>query len=307
MRRHQKNILLILMFVCLCGMSKSVLSQTAFFNGARYYLNKQIINAQGWPEFYPGIDSIKFDSLQNNREYYSYYHSDSHTVSKLYVENRMVFFQISDTGYTKIIDFNANKGDSMSFYMYQGGSLLTETKVRIDSVENTYIIGRPSKILYLRYNGYKYYNFIEHMGCARCGLPYWKNFIAKTSVNCVGMCFRDSGVKWQEEFGGDPGSVRRNLTCNDLNTMLEVQKPNELQSIRCYPNPAENWLFVHAKYELVNVTGSDLSGRVVLKKEVSGTHQTINFESLYPGTYIVSFQDVFNGISNVVFCKQQSP
>lgn len=269
--------------------SPSLMSQSSFLNGAKYYLNHQKINVQGWPEYHTYIDSIKLDSISNNREYFTYFHSDSQTNSKLFVENRRVYFKLFDTGYTMISDFNLNKNDSMPFYMIQGNEIKYYGKIKIDSVENTFIFGKQTKILYLRFNNYKYFNFAEHFGCLRSGIPYWRNFSIKSSVRCIGMCYQDSAFCWIENQGSDPGFIKREDGCVNLKNALKIENV-ELQSPSIYPNPVDRFIDIEFSNQIDEISIRNNIGIMVLQKSIKSYKKSIDVSFLMPGVYYLLIQ-----------------
>ena len=75
-----------------------------------------------------------------------------------------------------------------------------------------------------------------------------------------------------------------------------------LQSLRVYPNPASNMLYIDGDYKAASVTITDIVGQQMLQSNVS-THAALNVEYLAAGMYIVTFS-VEGKTASLKFNKQ---
>ncbi len=184
-----------------------------------------------------------------------------------------------------IADFNLNKDDSMVFYIMGNNEIKIWDKIKIDSVENASIFGVPSKILYLRFNGNKNFNFAEHFGCLRSGIPYWRNLYTKSSVRCIGMCYQDSTISWMENIDSDPGYLIKDLGCEKLQNSLILGEFGSKKTINIFPNPSDRMVTIESDYQIQKVCIFSSLG-IIQKTITFNTKTTIWMSVLYNQGFI---------------------
>ena len=87
-------------------------------------------------------------------------------------------------------------------------------------------------------------------------------------------------------------------------TGLSITNTPNANSIKVYPNPATNTLFVATKNNEVNTaTIIDYSGRTVATYNMTGNNLAINTSSLAAGTYVLTLTNATQS-TTIRFVKQ---
>lgn len=96
--------------------------------------------------------------------------------------------------------------------------------------------------------------------------------------------YLNSSDSWTR-IGTNSSYSQLQFTLTDNVTEIEIPEQNE---ITVFPNPAKNILNIRTASELKSVRLTDISGRVILQKQVSGMNEVISIDQMNNGIYILT-------------------
>ena len=204
----------------------------------------------------------------------------------VYSENNAVFFWQSDlTGFQKLIDFNAEAGDSWD-------SVLIE----VDSTSYIDINNQLLKVLYVTYHGYYDDEFevqhpsqiVEKIGDKH----YLFNFFPEIGLVCDGNYSEGLRCYEDEELGLYSTGIADSCTYIYHWTVIEGESKESIFSV--YPNPTRDVVEINTNsQESMVLEIRDLTGRLISKYDFRSNTE-IDLSGLPDGIYLMKASDGYH-------------
>ena len=214
----------------------------------------------------------------------------------VYSENNAVFFWQSDlTGFQKLIDFNAEAGDSWAIQMNDMviATDIDSVLIEVDSTSYIDINNQLLKVLYVTYRGY-YDDEIEVQYSSQIvekigDMYYLFNFFPELGLACDGNYSEGLRCYEDEELGLYSTGIAD--SCTSVYYWTDIEEEGKESIFSFYPNPTNGVVEINTNsQENLVLEISDLTGRLISKYDfISNTE--IDLSGLPDGIYLMKASD----------------
>ena len=214
----------------------------------------------------------------------------------VYSENNAVFFWQSDlTGFQKLIDFNAEAGDSWAIQMNDMviATDIDSVLIEVDSTSYIDINNQLLKVLYVTYRGY-YDDEIEVQYSSQIvekigDMYYLFNFFPELGLACDGNYSEGLRCYEDEELGLYSTGIAD--SCTYVYYWTDIEEEGKESIFSFYPNPTNGVVEINTNsQENLVLEISDLTGRLISKYDfISNTE--IDLSGLPDGIYLMKASD----------------
>ena len=214
----------------------------------------------------------------------------------VYSENNAVFFWQSDlTGFQKLIDFNAEAGDSWAIQMNDMviATDIDSVLIEVDSTSYIDINNQLLKVLYVTYRGY-YDDEIEVQYSSQIvekigDMYYLFNFFPELGLACDGNYSEGLRCYEDEELGLYSTGIAD--SCTYIYHWTDIEGESKETIFIVYPNPTTDVVEINTNSQqnlLLEI--SDLTGRLISKYDFR-SNMELDLSGLPDGIYLVKAID----------------
>jgi len=214
----------------------------------------------------------------------------------VYSENNAVFFWQSDlTGFQKLIDFNAEAGDSWAIQMNDMviATDIDSVLIEVDSTSYIDINNQLLKVLYVTYRGY-YDDEIEVQYSSQIvekigDMYYLFNFFPELGLACDGNYSEGLRCYEDEELGLYSTGIAD--SCTYIYHWTDIEEESKETIFIVYPNPTTDVVEINTNSQQNLVLEiSDLTGRLISKYDFR-SNMELDLSGLPDGIYLVKAID----------------
>ncbi len=214
----------------------------------------------------------------------------------VYSKNNAVFFWQSDlTGFQKLIDFNAEAGDSWAIQMNDMviATDIDSVLIEVDSTSYIDINNQSLKVLYVTYRGYyddeievQYSSqIIEKIG----DMYYLFNFFPELALACDGNYSEGLRCYEDEELGLYSTGIAD--SCTYIYHWTDIEEESKETIFSVYPNPTTDIVEINTNsQESMVLEIRDLTGRLISKYDFRSNTE-IDLSGLPDGIYLMKAID----------------
>jgi len=214
----------------------------------------------------------------------------------VYSENNAVFFWQSDlTGFQKLIDFNAEAGDSWAIQMNDMviATDIDSVLIEVDSTSYIDINNQLLKVLYVTYRGY-YDDEIEVQYSSQIvekigDMYYLFNFFPELGLACDGNYSEGLRCYEDEELGLYSTGIAD--SCTYIYHWTDIEEESKETIFIVYPNPTTDVVEINTNSQQNLVLEiSDLTGRLISKYDFR-SNMELDLSGLPDGIYLMKAID----------------
>jgi len=214
----------------------------------------------------------------------------------VYSENNAVFFWQSDlTGFQKLIDFNAEAGDSWAIQMNDMviATDIDSVLIEVDSTSYIDINNQLLKVLYVTYRGY-YDDEIEVQYSSQIvekigDMYYLFNFFPELGLACDGNYSEGLRCYEDEELGLYSTGIAD--SCTYIYHWTDIEEESKETIFIVYPNPTTDVVEINTNSQQNLVLEiSDLTGRLISKYDFR-SNMELDLSGLPDGIYLMKASD----------------